>query len=966
MAYSFRPDAAGPIYVDVGQKVQFQYRAPSLYGLTETVNIYIGAEIFTWNITVPPADFGADPFSFRDIPKAELDTAYYYADGTRSDETVVEVSGLSDEIAVPISITANLVANVNNYGIKINNSSEYILPDGNQKVKNGDTFTIFAKSQPNNAAETKVFVNVGTTSSTWSITTKQTAENKPFPVPQFEDKNSENLNTYVYSDPVQILGLTEGAQVSLSTSETGVIPQFAISTSNNTTENIDGYNVLNGAIFGTSGSILNGQYLQLRVLSSSEPKDSYVISISIGDGSGITSWTVTTNAGADKEPNEFLFKDVIGVKASTLVEGIMIDNNGNETSIGGLGEAVPVTLVSATEGSNPKIKINPTGSIGNFSNIFVNNGDKIYLYNTSSADENGIVETQIKVGTRTIGTWTIQTVGPPVTVPVFTQPTNLSGKKLNTYVTSSLIELTAVNTPIEITSTNSLISIDSDTPVPGPRTFDPSKNSFVSLTILTSNSLNTPVSTDVKFGDAPQFTWTVRTALSVPDQTNILGIWYSTKNKKYDGYAIGTVLQVLKESTTDYGDIEIRFPGFVECDGRELNTFEYRFLHAVISNTYGGIAYNPGTTDQAGVTTTFNVPDYRNKRICGTGIVNGNVGSSNRLPVTSGGSNSQVGETGGWWYVDKVDVSGNNPYEQVYPSTPGANTGTTSPFFTLGTIRTYGTENIEGTAEFTIANTSKVSATIAGLTEIFVNVPTHEHLFLTSGVESDDGEALIPWSSRAYYSTNESFESEQFAGPDVDESPGVPEWIRGEFEDYLSKSRAGDFLAEVQLTGLTPGQISYPTGEGEVSQFFGNYWYTDFNALDLSRHIVTDGTIDGGKIQTAGVIDTQATTCTIQSYISPGTLKSHSHVMGLVEYTDINQDFTYGNSSGVGTIFGLGGYSDTITIEFNQPEVLVGLNEAEFSFSNTKKPSPTFYMQPQRRIPVVNSFHKIKYIIKAY
>lgn len=973
MAYSFRPDADGPVYVDIGQKLQFQYRAPSLYGLTETVNIYIGDETFTWGISVPPADFGADPFGFSPIPKAKLDTAYYYADGTRPDETVVTVSGLSEDIEVPISITANLVTNSNNYGIKINDATDYIIPDGTQKVKNGDTFTIFAKSQNSNAAETKVFVNVGSTSSTWSIFTKQVAENKPSVPPDFEDKNSENLNTYVYSNPVQILGLTESAEVTLFTAEIGVTPEFAITTTNITTQNVDGYDVVNGAVFGTTGNILNGEYLQLRVLSSSQPNDPYVISISIGDGSGIASWTVTTNAGADKEPNEFLFGDVTGATPSTLVEGVMIDNDGNETSIGGLGEPVPVTLISATSGSNPKIKINPTGSIGNFSNVFVNNGDKIYLYNTSSADENGIVETQIKVGTRTIGTWVVQTEGPPITIPVFSQPNNLTGQKLNTYVSSALIELTAITVPIQITSSNSLISIDSDTPVSGPRTFDPAVNNFVSLSILTSNSLDTPVSTNVKFGDAPEFTWSARTALFIPDQTNIVGTWYSIKNKKYDGYAIGTVLQVLKESATDYGDIETRFPGFIECDGRELNTFEYRFLHAVISNTYGGTAYNAGTTDQAGVSTTFKVPDYRNKRICGTGVVDGNVGASKFLPITSGGSNSQVGETGGWWYVDEVDVSGDNPYEQVYPSNPGANTGTTSPFFTLGTVRTFGTENIEGDANFTIANSSKVSATINGLTEVFVNVPLHEHLFLTSGVESEDGEALIPWGSRAYYGTTETFTSNQFSGPDVDESPEVPEWIAGKFEAFLAASQTPDFSSEVSLTGLSSNEINYPPGEGLAIQPFGNYWYTDFNALNISLHDTIPNVFEEGRSQHAGVIDTQSTTCTIQSYVAPGALKSHSHVLGLVEYDDINKDFTYGNSSGVGTFstpapgsVGLGGYGDTIVVEFNQPEVLVGLNEATFTFSNTKKPSPTFYMDPQRRIPMINSFHKIKYIIKAY
>ena len=47
------------------------------------------------------------------------------------------------------------------------------------------------------------------------------------------------------------------------------------------------------------------------------------------------------------------------------------------------------------------------------------------------------------------------------------------------------------------------------------------------------------------------------------------------------------------------------------CDGSALNTFTYKDLHAIISNNYGGTPYNPGTTDQSGATTTFNIPDMR-------------------------------------------------------------------------------------------------------------------------------------------------------------------------------------------------------------------------------------------------------------------------------------------------------------------------------------------------------------------
>jgi hypothetical protein len=52
--------------------------------------------------------------------------------------------------------------------------------------------------------------------------------------------------------------------------------------------------------------------------------------------------------------------------------------------------------------------------------------------------------------------------------------------------------------------------------------------------------------------------------------------------------------------------------GLVPCDGRSLNTYTYRNLHKVISNTYGGTIYSTGTTDVPSATTTFTVPLLNN------------------------------------------------------------------------------------------------------------------------------------------------------------------------------------------------------------------------------------------------------------------------------------------------------------------------------------------------------------------
>ncbi len=61
------------------------------------------------------------------------------------------------------------------------------------------------------------------------------------------------------------------------------------------------------------------------------------------------------------------------------------------------------------------------------------------------------------------------------------------------------------------------------------------------------------------------------------------------------------------------------------CTGQDLNTYTYRKLHSIISNTFGGTAYNQGVTDQSGASTTFKLPNMTNRFIIGS---SGNSGAT--------------------------------------------------------------------------------------------------------------------------------------------------------------------------------------------------------------------------------------------------------------------------------------------------------------------------------------------------
>ena len=78
-----------------------------------------------------------------------------------------------------------------------------------------------------------------------------------------------------------------------------------------------------------------------------------------------------------------------------------------------------------------------------------------------------------------------------------------------------------------------------------------------------------------------------------------------------------------------------------------LNTFTYKDLHAVISNTYGGTAYEAGVTDQDGVSTTFTLPDLRGRIPVGVGQQTSGKWDSSAEDYSGSGTNFALEATGG-------------------------------------------------------------------------------------------------------------------------------------------------------------------------------------------------------------------------------------------------------------------------------------------------------------------------------
>ena len=1038
MTFSF---GTTPVYVSEGQTIRLKFKAPSAWDTTQSVTVQIGDQQTIWYISTVPEDFAPDPFPFTPLDDATPDVMYVYGDGTRAQEDIIEVAGLTPGSSASVSLVSSyLGTNTDDYSVRIQlvhqgeaDFGDWVIPTSNIFVQNGDRLQLRLKSNDTGGLTRTADLTIGARTERWTITSAIQPPNIPEPFPDFDEITGAPVDADVYSEILRVTGLNAQAVVN---TDNGA--RIGISASNAFVVNDQGYSVLDGVTFvdsSTNPTIQNGEYLQLVLTTPVTSTTTVTNLLSIGDAVAGSSWGVTTGSFPSTTPQSFQFTDATdALEDSLIASDVRPNGTGSEPSaINGLGAgvSVPVTLVS-TDGTEPKVKIyyanGSESSIGIFPTD-VSNGDRIQIYNRSSATFSGTVQTTIKVGTLQIPTWSIVTNSGPDTEADFTAPASLTNKAPNRQYVSSVVSVSGINRDITIAGTNNvLISIDFDAPVEGPRTFTPS-NSSVQF-YLTSGGLASTVSTTIAIGTGTsnQFTWSITTYATAPPAPQLLGTWYSRKNSytyedtngdlqlrnaKDDGLAIGTVLSILKQPDGNYGtidgDLDSRYPGFIECDGRSLDKTLYGDLFAVIGYTYGGSGAN------------FNVPDYRNRKLTGCGVVDGNRASSAFLPT---GNINDPGNIGGWWYIDKVDVAGDNPYEQIIGT---GNTGNESNFFNFGTVKTQFNAPIQADIEFDVTGT--VTAQIGQLQEKLIDVPVHTHLFVSAITDDIGGTGLIPWETQVLASAGlnqTNFSTGIGAGPYVNfiGGGGTDELFREEpdnwynlwlgeltatlgrsdfvsvWDDILLSNKGVNFKEEI-LEWVDTWPAS-PLGQGDpparVSRTLTAkvWWPSPFNSLStgdvvsVSDNLLnlrrypegTYGQTGGSQSAVSAAIDVEGRRFRVEAYTPPAiledsdtTVSSHNHLMGLTPVLDPTQDFSYGNQNGPGSFKeGLGSFGTTLNVTFdnnqfngNTAPVGLVLNTGTFELNqNIKKPIPSVTMEPNRQVPVIEEFHKVKYIIKAY
>jgi len=198
------------------------------------------------------------------------------------------------------------------------------------------------------------------------------------------------------------------------------------------------------------------------------------------------------------------------------------------------------------------------------------------------------------------------------------------------------------------------------------------------------------------------------------------------------GASVGTIISVPKDSgwsnstntTTEANNwnLDDNFPGWLPCDGRAVNKDDYAALYDVIGNTYGETS------------TQFYLPDYRSKKIMGTGPVDGNTPGGLSLTPSDGPGNSNTtaqptvaGSTGGTYSITTVrQLPSSSEITPGSPSNPATIGGSATDTFNISTFNSNGFEDIETIVSPTISGNVSFSAGPVG-TFSTPSVPPHYH-----------------------------------------------------------------------------------------------------------------------------------------------------------------------------------------------------------------------------------------------
>lgn len=855
----------------------------------------------------------------------------------------------------------------------------------------------------------QVAVTVGTATNYWNINVGPPPDSVPNPF-FISDATDVEINTLIESEEVTISGIT--------------VP-VTVTATNGAEVSVNGSPYVSGS---TGATIENGETFKVRLLSSPDFESTVTTSVTVGNASSVD-WNVVTKKELDSFPDSYTWIFETGADLITEYESNTNLVTGIETTAdfiveSGSGDGDP-------SGNLPEIIKNGESLGPGVTQTTVQNFDTIALrYTTSTVvGETRVFNTKLGLATATTGfyetEWSVITAG-----QFGTTPTAFSFATIIASGTGTFTEATDGGVTQVVTISGLAPGVTIGLYGTGGVQFNINNGGYNSYSVGSQANVSngSQFTVRLKSSDIPGFTRTAQiyagsfnTSFSVQSPANvddpIFGQWYSSItpckyigntfsggqiriNTKFDGLPVGSIMPVFQDATeSDFwgtldGKPNSRFPSWVYCDGGYYSPLEYPLLFEVLQYEYGAKA--------VGSITYFRVPDYRNRYIKGTGVVDGNSSSSPGLaptynPTKQSGApgNNEPGAFGGMWFVDTIGDPGVDELEQVVQPATGQ-PAQESEYFGIAQVSTTGYSEVSGLIEFFTSGKTVCPIGLDG--EKVYEVPLHFHDLISGVPDPGRFKGRVNWGGTGGYNAKVTTPNQANIG-----SPTVATFVSsGSISINLWGYHTDDYnlnaddLPESQTcdgVGWWDGDITYwdpdiddgyegvdtvgNLGSVTIKQTemrSGGAFYNEINQyIDANNQPFSGQSGDVGAGENAykffSTVDIPDKIVTVKGYNPVNKLK-HNHYVSLTAITGDNV-YGYGNNATGGTASsGLnsfsGGINSSVNLEFSALDVGIQVLPGTFTLQQTKQLIPVPEFSPQDQVPMVTPYVWSKWLIKAY
>jgi microcystin-dependent protein len=930
-------------------------------------------------IGIPPQDRTPNPFAFTSVLLASTNTTY--------ESEKVQITGITGRVLVS---TFENQSKIRVCDSNQQNCSAYTSTP--QFVRNNEWIQVQMTTGLDYYTQYPIRVVVGDTEVYWIVETGEPPDTIPNPF-EIPDKLFPGVepDTLIESDEVEISGINTlvnitasgGAEISICSSP-GVCDAFLPS----------------------PRQIGNNQLFKVRLRSSTQYLTTVGTTVRVGD-SNPESFDIRTIKEPDRDPNSFIFFEINKQPLQTVVK------SKNSVVIQGIDSPI-LFRVTRDDGLSPNATIILNGVNTNQSSVQVELFDVVRLQYLTSNIPGQRVEFTIEAGDFETS-WAVTNDGSFGTNPAPFVFTPVYANSLQYGVSNETITISGLGVPsVSLYGTNGAqFSINggsfTEYTVSSPGSI--SNGQTFRVRMLASAIGGFDVVSSVTAGSYST-SFTVYANANVQDP--ILGQWYSSIqtikprssgeqvrfSTKFEGLPIGTIMPVFQDGTENDnwgnldGKADSRFHGWIWCNGDFISNENFPLLFEIIGKSYGATSAD---------TTLFRLPDFRNRKVLGTGPIDGNSASSPIVnPLYGPGkiglnaSGNIPGSQGGMWFVDTIadpgiDTTGNNnELEQVETPATGQ-PAQSSEYFAIASIRTTGYEQITGSIEFSTAGSINGSVSLSN-TRIF-EVPRHIHEMVSGQPDPIRNKGYVQWGGRGgfqgqlqvtnvagqvgplYPTDTFRFNVWGYCTDDYQIDAGSddvpPLSISAEQGSNLPR-----FLKNVEEWGSGSGYIGLREADSDPYWNFievkqpnirsGSPNFTEVNSyINLNTWSGGSASKSGGLYRFIGALDIPERSVTVQSFTPER--KSHSHYISLSNPGDQNNTFSWGKDNGPGAITpGSQFATNVISVSFDALEVGMEVLPGTFTLASTKQLVPVPEFAPQTEVPLISPYIWVKWLIKAF